>query len=88
MAASLGRGPSKATTYSGGSELRLAHPSAAQGSERRIDDLETVEGTAHVSSQNGAHRLLSGERGISRLARLGRFGHVALRMSEARRTAV
>jgi hypothetical protein len=29
--------------------------SAAQGSERRIDDLETVEGTAHVSSQNGAH---------------------------------
>ena len=56
---------------------------AAQRGERGIDDLEAVEGTAHVSSQNGAHRLLSGERGISRLAHLGRFGHVALRAYKA-----
>ena len=56
---------------------------AAQCGERGIDDLEAVEGTTHVSSQNGAHRLLSAERGVSRLAQFGRFGHVALRVNKA-----
>jgi hypothetical protein len=28
---------------------------ASQRTERGIDDLKAVEGTAHVSSQNGAH---------------------------------
>ena len=63
LAGSAGRAQARRRRTRGGWELHAAILRRSVASVG-IDVIEAVEGTTHVSTQQGAHRLLSKERGI------------------------